>query len=108
MEDTPPISRNSSGICWTSWHQKCEIILDYIPPFPDANRQPEVQVRYNNGTEYMPYLRYSKGPNQCFFWDVYGEPMQDLALAIIALSKAPAPVSVSPVTYHFELKGGKE
>jgi hypothetical protein len=85
------------------WHRNCEIIPDYMPPFPDKNTRPSVKVRYNDGSEYPPFLRYSQGPKQGFFWDVYGDDMQDLELAIIALSRAPAPVSVGPIVVSIPL-----
>ena len=42
------------------WHTQCEIIPDYMPPFPREDTRPSVVVRHNNGTEYPAYLRYSK------------------------------------------------
>ena len=85
------------------WHQKCEIITDYMPPYPSNNTRPPLQVRYDNGTEYKPFLRYSQGPKQGFFWDIYGEDFQTVELAIVALSKAPAPVSFAPITFRIPL-----
>lgn len=81
------------------WHEKCEIIPDYMPPYPQPDTRPTVQVRYNDGTQYPPFLRYSRGPKQGFFWDMYGEDMQSVALAILALSKAPTPRYVGPITF---------
>lgn len=87
-----------------SWHAQCEIIPDYMPPYPDSTTRLSVQVRYNNGTEYPPFLRYSCGPKQCFFWDIYGDDMQSVELAIIALSNAPYPRSVAPIVVKFPLR----
>lgn len=81
------------------WHERCEIILDYLPPRPPEGTQPYVVVRFDDGSGYPAYLRYSKGPKQGFFWDVYGEDMQSEALAIMALSRAPFPRSVSPLLF---------
>jgi hypothetical protein len=39
------------------------------------------------------FLRYSQGPHQCHFWDVYGEDYQSPELALLALLQAPAPPS---------------
>lgn len=86
------------------WHKRCEIIPDYMPPFPNKDTRPTVQVRYNDGTEYPPFLRYSKGPKQGFFWDIYGEDMHSVELAILALSKAPAPVNVGPIVFNLPLR----
>jgi len=74
------------------WHKECEIIPDYMPPYPNADTKPTVVVKYPNkhkGT----FLRYSCGPKQGFFWDTYGDNMMSVELAIIALSKAPIPLN---------------
>lgn len=85
------------------WHKQCEIIPDYMPPYPREDTKPTVQVRFNNGTKYPPRLRYSQGPKQGFFWDIYGEDFHNPELAIVALSQAPAPVDVSPITFTIPL-----
>jgi len=85
------------------WHNYCEIIPDYMPKYPSKDTRPIVAIRFNNGKEHMPYLRYSKGPAQGFFWDIYGDDFLEVELAIIALSKAPAPIDVSPLTFKFDL-----
>ncbi len=78
------------------WHKHCEIIPDFMPKFPHEDTRPTVQVRFNDGSDYPPRLRYSYGPKQGFFWDSYGEDMQTVELAVLALSQAPAPSSVGP------------
>lgn len=90
------------------WHANCEIIPDYMPPYPRPETRPTVQVRYNNGTQYAPFLRYSAGPKQGFFWDIYGDDMLTIELAIVALSIAPAPVDVGPITFTFPLNKTEE
>lgn len=85
------------------WHEKCEIIPNYMPKYPREKTRPTVQVRYNDGSEYPPLLRYSKGPKQGFFWDMYGEDMQTVELAILALSKAPTPRYVGPIVFTIPL-----
>ncbi len=90
------------------WHKKCDIVPNYMPPFPSKDTRPTMQVRYNDGTEYPPFLRYSQGPKQGFFWDIYGDDMQTKALAILALSKAPAPANVGPITIKIALDAAKE
>ena len=37
------------------------------------------------------HLRYSKGPKQGFFWDIYGDDFHSYELALVGLSKAPMP-----------------
>ncbi|MFW9871670.1 MAG: hypothetical protein ACFFG0_01120 [Candidatus Thorarchaeota archaeon] len=85
------------------WHKSCEIIPNFMPKYPSKDTQPKVVIRFNNGKEHMPYLRYSKGPMQGFSWDIYGDDFLQVELAIIALSKAPAPVDVSPIEFKIEL-----
>lgn len=72
------------------WHGYCEIIPDYMPPNPQPNTKPRVVVRYHRNGRFL-FLRYSKGPAQGFFWDCYGDVMQSVELATIALSRAPYP-----------------
>lgn len=91
-----------------SWHKECEIILDYMPRYPNKDTKPTVQIRHNNGTKYPAFLRYSKGPKQGFFWDVYGEDFHNPNLALIALSQAPAPRSVAPLTFTIPLNKNAE
>jgi len=86
-----------------TWHEKCEIILDYMPKYPREETRPTVQIRYNDGSEYPPMLRYSRGPKQGFFWDMYGEDMQSVELAILALAQAPTPRYVGPITFTIPL-----
>lgn len=90
------------------WHSRCEIIRDYMPKHPGKDTQPTVVVRHNNGTEYPAYLRYSAGPKQGFFWDIYGDDMQCVELAVVALSRAPYPHDVGPLVVSFPLGKSKE
>ncbi len=72
---------------WCSWwHAKVEIIPDWMPNFPRPDTKPKLVVRYGDS-----YLRYSAGPQQGFFWDIYPDDMFSEELAIIAVSDAPAP-----------------
>ena len=85
------------------WHKYCEIIPKFMPKYPSENTHTRVVVRFNNGKEHMPYLRYSKGPLQGYSWDIYGDDFFDVELAILALSKAPTPVDVSPLTFKLKI-----
>lgn len=85
------------------WHKNCEIIPNYMPPYPTKDTKPTVQVCCRNNPEHPAFLRYSRSPKQGFFWDVYGDDMQSAELAVIALSRAPAPVNVGPITFTFRL-----
>ena len=92
------------------WHQRCEIIPSYMPPNPSPDTRPSVKIKFHNGTEYPPFLRYSKGPQQGYFWDIYGDDMHSIELAVFALSKAPAPRDVGPIVFHipFSAASAKE
>lgn len=86
-----------------SWHPYAEIIPNYVPKFAKEGFCPEVQVRVKIFSEALhtepesySYLRYSKGPDQGFFWDIYGDDMQTFELAVLALYKAPAPFYCGP------------
>lgn len=85
------------------WHKQCEIIPDYMPPCPGPDTRPSVKVKFNDGTEYPPFLRYSKGPKQGYFWDIYGDDMHSIELGVFALSKAPAPRNVGPLVFRMTL-----
>ena len=85
------------------WHKQCEIIPAYMPPYPSKNTRPSVQIHFKPSMEHNPCLRYSAGPKQGFFWDICGDDMLSIELAIIALSQAPSPVSVVPITFSLGL-----
>lgn len=76
-----------AAILHRAWHRDCEIVPDYMPPYPGKETRPAVVVRHKSGM----FLRYSKGPRQGFDWDVYGDDMLTIDLAIVALSEAPDP-----------------
>lgn len=86
------------------WHNSCEIIPDYMPKFPREDTRPSVIVRCNNHPEYPAYLRHSAGPKQGFFWDTYGDNFLTPELALIALSQAPFPRSVAPITFTLPIR----
>lgn len=86
------------------WHKQCEIIPDYMPPFPRPETRPSVQVKCNGGTDHSLFLRYSKGPKQGYFWDIYGDDMDSIELAVFALSQAPAPLTVGPIVFRMQPK----
>jgi hypothetical protein len=85
------------------WHRECEIIPDYMPPHPRDDTRPMVVVRFPNEHE-NTFLRYSCGPAQGFFWDVYGDDMQTVELAVLALSKAPIPLNYKKLESHVVFK----
>lgn len=75
------------------WQHECEINPCYLPPNPRPDTKPECQIHYKNKYGMYSGLRYSKGPRQGYFWDVYGDDFYTPELALIALSKAPPPHS---------------
>jgi hypothetical protein len=68
------------------WRRFAEIVPGYIPPFPSPDTQPTLVIRYGES-----FLRYSKGPRQGFFWDMYGDDFYTAELALVALLQAPVP-----------------
>ena len=85
------------------WHYECRILPEYMPPHPQESTRPTVQVHFRPDVEHNPCLRYSHGPKQGFFWDVYGDDFQSVELAIVALAQAPAPVDVGPVVFKLRI-----
>ena len=79
------------------WMHECKIVPDYMPPYPREDTQPTCQViyTYESGTEVC--LRYSVGPLQGYFWDIYGEDFHSPELALIALSQASPPPHIDVV-----------
>jgi hypothetical protein len=70
------------------WWNAAEIVPGYMPPFPREDTRPSCVVRFRQS-----FLRYSKGPRQGFFWDLYGDDFQTPELALLALVAAPVPPS---------------
>lgn len=83
------------------WHKGCEIINGYMPPYPRPETQPTVVVRC---AAMGAFLRYSHGPLQEYFWDIYGDDMHSVEIAILALSRAPAPRNCNPVTFTVPMR----
>lgn len=73
-----------------NWQRDCEIVPQYVPPFPRAGHQPTCVVRWKH-SDGTYYLRHSKGPLQGHGWDMYGDDYLNPELALIALSQAPPP-----------------
>lgn len=76
------------------WRRHVEIITDYMPPHPLPSTVPRCVVRYTgsmSSDEEEGFLRYSKGPRQGHFWDMYGDDYTNLALALVAVLHAPPP-----------------
>ena len=69
------------------WRAEVVIHPKYMPKFPTEDTRPTVQVEYKG-----QFLRYSRGPRQGYFWDVYGEDMHTPELAFCALLEAPSPL----------------
>jgi hypothetical protein len=83
------------------WQRDCEINVAYMPPHPREDTKPTVVIRHKKSGM---FLRYSKGPRQGYFWDVYGEDFLTPEIAIVALSEAPQPAGTwwSNTDHHSE------
>jgi len=96
------------GSLRSPWMEKVDIIVDYMPPYPGKDTRPTLQIRFNDGSAHPPFLRHSGGPLQGFFWDIYGDDFQTVELAILALSQAPVPRYVGPITFTIPLPNREE
>jgi hypothetical protein len=81
------------------WQHECQIITDFMPNFPQPDTQPKCIIRHC-ADENHQFLRYSAGPLQGYFWDVYGDDFHSPELAIFALSMAPTPRGAICVPTH--------
>lgn len=82
------------------WQHQCQIIPDYMPNFPREYTKPTCVIRHHAGENDHQFLRYSKGPLQGFFWDMYGDDFGSPEAALIALSQCPPPRGAICVTTH--------
>lgn len=84
------------------WQRECEIIPDYMPPYPRHDTKPTCVVKHGDS-----FLRYSCGPGTGTFWDVYGDNFLNPELALVELSKAHPPTGnpkLWPATGALSLK----
>jgi hypothetical protein len=70
------------------WRRHAEIVPRYMPPHATPDTRAKCVVRW--GSE---FLRYSAGPRQGYFWDMYGEDFHTPERALLALLSAPVPPS---------------
>lgn len=82
------------------WMHECEILPSYVSPDDDPGTRPECKVRFVREDGQACFLRYSHGPLQGYFWDFHGDDMLDPELAVVAVSRAPAPPGVSVIPTH--------
>ena len=78
---------DSFGSRYHGWIREVRIIENYMPPFPNDRTRPTLVIKFRES-----FLRYSNGPAQGFFWDVYGDDFQSVGLAMRAILNAPTPV----------------
>jgi len=69
-----------------AWRKFAEIIPEYETRPVDERFPPKCVVKFKKS-----FLRYSKGPRQGYFWDMYGDDFLTPELAFMALIKAPVP-----------------
>lgn len=79
------------------WMHECEIDPKYMPPYPSKDTKPTCQVHYRYKDGKTTGLRYSHGPLQGYFWDIYGDDMHSPELALVAISQAPPPPRIDLV-----------
>lgn len=79
------------------WMHEVEIVAAYLPPHPRPDTRPRCVARYRYDDGQETFLRHSAGPLQGYFWDVYGDDLHTPELALIAISRAPAPPRVHAV-----------
>lgn len=89
------------------WQKECVIIPDYMPQYTTKKTKPTVVVKYPNKYEDV-FLRYSVGPQQCYFWDTYGDNFVTVELAIMALHQAPVPLNYSKLETRVKFSLGKK
>lgn len=95
------IQRLANYMLTQHWMHECQIIPDYMPPFPNAYTRPTCQVMYKyRRTGHQTFLRHGGGPLAGGFWDLYGTDFGTPELALIALSQAPAPGRISVIPTH--------
>lgn len=70
------------------WRKQAEIIAGWMPQHTRPDTTPKVVVRFEDS-----FLRFSHGPAQGYFWDIYGDDFIRPSLALIALLQAPVPPS---------------
>lgn len=74
------------------WRDDCEIIVNWLPEQPRAHQRSRCVVKH--GPTGL-FLRWSAGVCQGYFWDIYGEDCLSLEHALLALSQAPPPRSLT-------------
>lgn len=72
-----------------AWRWSATIVEEYLPPHPRPETRPECHVQFGDSE-----LRYSRGPGQGFFWDMYGDDFFSPELALVALLNAPVPYNL--------------
>lgn len=92
------------------WKGQCEIVTDYMPKFPSKDTRQRLVVRIKirssnpcHEEESYSYLRHSCGPRQGWFWDIYGDDLHSVELAIIAIHQAPAPIYSGALVFKMGL-----
>lgn len=73
------------------WKRLVEIVPDYVAPFDKENKKKCVVLIRHDYDNDVSFLRYSKGPAQGFFWDMYGDDFIVPELALLAIMSAPVP-----------------
>lgn len=78
-----------------AWRKFAEIIPEYRRKYGKPEDPPLCAVRWGDS-----YLRYSKGPGQGHFWDLYPDDYLTPSLALLALLEAAPPLEALSVGVH--------
>ncbi len=89
------------------WRKRVEIVPEYMPPNPDKDTRPRCVVRYTGGEE-EGFLRYSKGPKQGHFWDLYGDDYVTPERALLAILDCPPPPQRYSMTFELPLRHAEQ
>ena len=93
---------NREGHAKDDWIQRCRIISDYMPPYPQPDTKPSIQVEYkdgDNGAGEGLFLRWFED-SDTFVWDIYGTHFESIEQAKEVLARATSPVGAR-VYEHF-------
>ena len=92
----------------SNFRTNCQIIPDYMPPYPGKNTKPTCVVYHPPTESFLRFFGTMKeiehSNNDDFAWDVYGSDFKTIEIADRVLSFAPEPIGKCYVEYVIKLK----